>query len=223
MAQLKERPKERPKGRQSAEVARRTRRTILETAGRHFAARGFRAASLREIAADARTTHGLIRHHFGTKDDLWRAVVKDFVDRVAERQRPLLERPDDGDPLALLQAIATAYMRQASEMPEVSRLILMESTEPGPRLDFLVEHILPLHLAIGPIFEGAREAGHLEEHDADSFFLFLVMLGSVPFTLPDFTNRFSRLDIRTEEGIEAHIRRVLVTLFGTARVDVGER
>ncbi len=205
---------DRPRGRQSAEVARQTRQTILEAAGREFAARGFRATSLREIAAAAGTTHGLIRHHFGTKEDLWRAVVEDFLDRVAARQRPLLARMHDEEPLALLEAVATAYMRQAAEMPEVSRLILFDCAEPGPRLDHLVEHIEPLHRAIEPIFEAAREAGHLEEHDPDSFFLSLVTLGSVPLALADFTNRFSRDDIRSERGVEAHIRRVLATLFG---------
>ncbi|MEN0066186.1 MAG: TetR/AcrR family transcriptional regulator [Myxococcota bacterium] len=214
---------DRSKGRQSAEVARQTRQTILEAAGRQFAVGGFRGTSLREIAAEAGTTHGLIRHHFGTKEDLWRAVVTDFVARVGARQMPLIQRFGEEEPLVLLRAIATAYMRQSAELPEVSRLIVLDCNEPGPRLDFLVGHIRPLHLAIAPIFEKVRGAGHptLQEHDPDSFFIFLMMLGSLPFTLSTFTNHFYPEDIRSKAGIESHIRRVLVTLFG--EVEDGER
>lgn len=204
----------RPKGRQSADVARQTKRSILEAAGRHFAAQGFKATSVRDIAADAGATHGLIRHHFGSKDELWRAVVKNFAEQVAASQLPLLQKIDASDPLALMKGLAEAFIRQTAAMPQVARLILLDCAEPGPRLDFLVENIMPLHLAVGPIFDRVREAGHLEHHDHDSFFIFLVVLGGVPLALPDFANRFQSRDIRTEPGIEAHVRRVLITLFG---------
>lgn len=206
----------RARGKQSAEVAAQTRQNILDAAGRQFAARGFRAASLRDIAADAGTTHGLIRHYFGTKDELWRAVVEDFINRVAARQLPLLASLNDADPIALLKAIATELMRQSAEMPQVARLLLLDCTEPGPRLDYLAEQIRPIHLAVSPVFERARKAGHLQTHDPDSFFVFLLMVGSVPFGLAEFTNKFTGEDIRTEQGVETHIHRVLVTLFGGA-------
>jgi AcrR family transcriptional regulator len=203
------------RGRQSAEIAERTRRGILDAAGEQFASAGFKAASLREIAAAAGTTHGLIRHHFGSKEDLWRAVVDDFVNRVAARQQPLQERVEGaGDPVELLKAFATAYMRQAAETPEVARLLLSDCREPGPRLDYLLERTLPLHRSITPLFERVRATGRLGVHDPDSFFLFLVMLGAVPFALPVFANAFSGEDLRSDAGAEAHVQRVLATLFG---------
>lgn len=203
------------RGRQSAEVAEQTRQSLLEAAGRQFAARGFRATSLRDIAADAGTTHGMIRHHFGTKDDLWRAVVEDFVQRVATQQLPLVAQGlEQAEPIAQLRAIATVLLREAAERPEIARLIVMDCAEPGPRLDFLVEQIRPVHLAIVPLFERARAAGHVQGHDAGAFFLSLMFLGSVPFALADFAGHFYRQDLRTEAGREAHIERVLLTLFG---------
>ena len=202
------------KGKQSAEVASQTRRKILEAAGQQFAAKGFGATSLRDIAEVAGTTHGLIRHHFGTKEDLWRAVVDDFIGLMLARHLPLIQRVQDDDPVALLKAFATNYMRVSAEMPEVSKLLLKDCSEPGPRLEYLLARILPIHNLITPVFERARASGRLQAHDPDSFFIFLVMLGSVPFALADFTNTFSREDIRTERGIDAHIQRVLSTLFG---------
>jgi len=202
------------RGKQSAEVARKTRHKILEAAERQFAANGFGATSLREIAEAAGTTHGLIRHHFGTKDDLWRAVVDDFISQMLARHLPLLQRVEDDDPVALLKAFATNYMRVSAEMPEVAKLLLKDCSEPGPRLEYLLARILPIHQLITPVFEQVHAQGHLKAHDPDSFFIFLVMLGSTPFALGDFTNAFCSEDIRTERGIDAHIRRVLSTLFG---------
>ena len=203
------------KGKQSAEVAHQTRRKILEAAGQQFAANGFGATGLRDIAEAAGATHGLIRHHFGTKEDLWRAVVDDFIGQMLARHLPLMQRIQEDDPVALLKAFATNYIRVSAEMPEVSKLLLKECSEPGPHLEYLLTRILPIHNLITPVFERARaSSGRLQAHDPDSFFLFLVMLGSTPFALADFTKAFSREDIRTEQGIEAHIDRVLSTLFG---------
>ncbi len=203
-------------GKRSAEAAGETRRDILKAAGQHFAAHGFAAASLRDIGDSAGTTHGVIRHHFGTKEDLWKAVVDNFIEQVARRQLPLLEQKDGDEPVKLLKSIATSFMRQTAEMPEFSKLTVKDCGEPGPHLDYLVERMLPLHHAITPVFESVKKAGYLQEHDEDSFFIFLVLLGSVPFALAAFTNKFYRDDIASEAGIDAHINRVLTTLFGTA-------
>lgn len=202
------------KGKQSADVAQQTQRRILVAAGRHFAAAGFAGASLREIADSAGTTHGLIRHHFGSKDTLWQAVVDDFIDQIVARHQPLLARMSDEDPAALLRAIATNYIRQSAEMPEVTKLMVKDCSEPGPRLDYLLARIRPVHDAITPVFERAHAAGHVQNHDPDSFFLFLVLLGSLPFALADFASAFSDDDVRAERSIETHVRRVLATLFG---------
>ncbi|GAB5501454.1 MAG: hypothetical protein Pyrs2KO_01090 [Pyruvatibacter sp.] len=204
---------DRKRGKRSAEAADETRRSILAAAGRHFAADGFGATSLRDIADSAGMTHGLIRHHFGTKDDLWKAVVDDFIAQVAERQLPLFDKIDEDDPVDLLKAFITQFMRQTADMPEVAKLMLKEGGEQGPHLDYLVARILPVHELITPVFERVQKAGYLTEHDPESFFIFLVMLCSVPFALAPFTNKFYRDDIAGDAGVEAHINRVLSTLF----------
>jgi AcrR family transcriptional regulator len=55
-------------------VTRRAR--ILDSAARAFAARGYRASSLRDIARDAGCSLTLLDHHFGGKGMLLEAVIK---------------------------------------------------------------------------------------------------------------------------------------------------
>ncbi|WP_046472243.1 TetR/AcrR family transcriptional regulator [Allosalinactinospora lopnorensis] len=59
---------------------------------RLFAERGFAATSTRAIAAEAEVSHALLRHHFGSKDGLRRAVDDDvlntFDDILADLDAP---------------------------------------------------------------------------------------------------------------------------------------
>ncbi|PKQ37869.1 MAG: hypothetical protein CVT59_04575 [Actinobacteria bacterium HGW-Actinobacteria-1] len=49
---------------------------ILEAARTLFAQRGFSAVSVRDVAEAAGVTHGLVHHHFGSKNDLAIEVVR---------------------------------------------------------------------------------------------------------------------------------------------------
>lgn len=180
---------------------------------RAFADKGFEGASLREIAADAGTTHGLIRHHFGTKDALWRAMVDHFIAKVEEEQRPFMARLSEADPVELLKGIASTYLKVTAKQPRVSKIIMNDCSQPGPRLDYIVDRLMPQHKAIEPVFKAVQKKGYLSAHDPESFYIFLVMLGSFPITLASFTNKFYRQDIRSNAGIKKHIARVIDTLF----------
>src|SRR3954469_1064903 len=62
---------------------------ILESAGRTFAAQGYQAASLREIARDAGCALTLLDHHFGTKARLLHAVIEGHHENCRRRMAPL--------------------------------------------------------------------------------------------------------------------------------------
>lgn len=65
------------KQRQRAPSARslQTRARILDAAEQLFAARGFEGASIRDIAKAAGVQGGLVAHHGGSKEELFRLVV----------------------------------------------------------------------------------------------------------------------------------------------------
>ena len=201
-------------GRRSAETAARTRSAILQAALDHFAEHGFEGASLRRIAAEAGTTHGLIRHHFGTKEGLWRAMVDDCVGEFEARHRPLLTDAAGRDPVESLRGFVGNYVRVSAERPGVAKVLMNDCSRPGPRLDFFLERMMPIHRAIEPVFLAAQRRGVLGHHDPDSFFLFLVMLGAFPPALPGFANVFHHGRIDSGSGLERHLDRVLRTLFG---------
>src|SRR5918912_2274858 len=71
--------------RSQEERRRETRERLLRAAARVFARRGFRAASMEEIAAEAGYSTGAIYWHFEGKEDLFLAMAAEFaVERVRE-------------------------------------------------------------------------------------------------------------------------------------------
>ena len=60
----------------------RTQSAILQVALEAFSQYGLKGASLREIAAQAGVQHALIRYHFKTKEDLWKAALRYLFARM---------------------------------------------------------------------------------------------------------------------------------------------
>lgn len=68
-----------------------TKQQILDLAERHFAAFGFAGTSLRGIIKDANVNIAAVAYHFGTKEDVFNAVVERFAAPVVSEQLRLLE------------------------------------------------------------------------------------------------------------------------------------
>lgn len=63
--------------------AARTKAAIMEAGRRLFAERDIAAVSIRDIAAAAGVSHGLVQHHFGTREQLVAAIVRQEVAELA--------------------------------------------------------------------------------------------------------------------------------------------
>ncbi|CAM3892661.1 HTH-type transcriptional regulator TtgR [Vibrio aerogenes CECT 7868] len=61
-------------GRRSAEAAENTRQQIMQVATDLFCEFGYARVSLRMISEKAQISHSLIRHHFGSKEQIWYSI-----------------------------------------------------------------------------------------------------------------------------------------------------
>lgn len=71
---------------------------------------GPEAMTVRAIAARAGTTPGLIRHYFGTKDELIRCAFERFMGHMTQQSLSTVEAVDS-DPAAALAAMICASLR----------------------------------------------------------------------------------------------------------------
>jgi hypothetical protein len=103
--------------------------------------------------------------------------------------------------------------------PGIASLLAHEGTGGGERLDHLIEHAAPLRELWAPIFERAQNQGYLRQFDEDTFFLFLITAGVIPFALSALSEGILGADVLAEEQAEQHADRLVQTLFGDIRGD----
>jgi AcrR family transcriptional regulator len=71
-------------GRRSAEDAEQTRLHILHVAKALFCELSYNGVSLRNISEKAGISHSLIRHHFGSKEQIWHCIC-DITDELINK------------------------------------------------------------------------------------------------------------------------------------------
>ena len=129
-----------------------TRARLIQSAEKVFARDGFEAAKLEEIAKDAGYTRGAFCANFGSKEDLFLALLeKEIATRIAALER---EMDKVRDPEAKLRTMREFFMTKtldrrwsllslefklfAVRHPEVKqRLAAMHRRFVGPRVGFL--------------------------------------------------------------------------------------
>lgn len=100
-----------------------TRAKLIDAGRRAFAAKGFAAASMDDLTAEAGLTRGALYHHFGDKRGLLAAVVAQVDGEMASRAQQA--GTDAEDDFAGLLAEGAAYIAMALD-PEIKRIVLLD-------------------------------------------------------------------------------------------------
>ncbi|MFC1531892.1 TetR/AcrR family transcriptional regulator [Thermodesulfobacteriota bacterium] len=210
---MRKKPPTRLKGKRSKEVADKTKRRILIAALDVFAKEGFPDAKLRVIAVKAGTTHNLIRHHFGSKDDLWKAVVDDGLRMREAHLKQIIESGQSMDPVVLFKKLIRSHVIFASKNAELAKILMHSNSRTSPHLDYIIEKQKGIHNLVTPFFEKSKAAGYFKDFDHDSFTVYMRALAETPIATTDLTNRLLKHDIRSKKGISLHTQRVIDFLF----------
>jgi TetR/AcrR family transcriptional regulator len=107
-----------------------TRQSLLETATRHFAEQGLEGARIDEIAADAGANKRMIYVYFGSKEDLYAAVLQSLFERVFTALS--VPSPGDPPPERVRQAIRS-YFHFLAANDALVRLMARELLSSGRR------------------------------------------------------------------------------------------
>jgi AcrR family transcriptional regulator len=105
------------------EMMEENRAKLIAAARRAFSEKGYSAASMDELTADAGLTRGALYHNFGDKRGLLAAVVHQIDAEMAARAQQIGARA--GDDWDGLLAEGAAYIEMALN-PEVQRIVLLD-------------------------------------------------------------------------------------------------
>jgi AcrR family transcriptional regulator len=106
------------------------RARILDGARRVFARRGL-AATMAEVAAEAGVSQGLAYRYFASKDDLYRALVREALLSGA------LAEPMSGTPAAKLELIISRLLEVRREHPEFVQILYRVLSDRPAQSDLL--------------------------------------------------------------------------------------
>lgn len=144
---------------------------ILEAAERVFARGGFQGATMVDIAQEAGLSKSNVHYYFGTKADIYRAVLANILRLwLAETDRIT----PGADPREALSHYIRAKMRLTAARPEASRVFANEVLHGAPEIgDFLRGTLRRLVAEKAAVIEGWIEQGRIAAVDPVHLFISL--------------------------------------------------
>lgn len=146
-----------------------SRGQILATASRLFAARGFDATSLQEIADDLGMTKQAVLHHFRSKDQLRQAVLDDILGHWRDALPRLLFAATASEDR--FDAVFGELHRFFAAEPVRARLLIREALDrPAEVKKLLRGPVRPWMLAVASyIRQGQASGKHFADADPEAY------------------------------------------------------
>jgi TetR/AcrR family transcriptional regulator, fatty acid metabolism regulator protein len=186
------------------------RAELLEAAVRVFAAKGFHASRVGDIANEAGVAHGLLYHYFRSKEEVletifretWSGLVRE-TERIEVSGVPFREQ---------LRRFARIYLGSWLVTPELVRVLVREVAR-SPEVGDRVDEIRGLFLALRRIVESARDRGEVRT-DVDPAFASTAFYGALEEILTGWV--LGQLPAEEEDVERAVVTVVDVTNAGMA-------
>ena len=170
-----------------------TAERLLDAAERLFVDRGYANVPVRDIVALAGVNLGAIPYHFGTKQNLFKAVLMRRVGPVqAARQQRMKEMLASGKPLdieSILRAQLEPAFRASSESSIYRRLTGYAVMDPHPEVKQIVSEVLD---AQDPMLPKLMRMACPDLGDAELFWRLYSVYGAMVYIQAD-TGRMQRI------------------------------
>jgi AcrR family transcriptional regulator len=103
---------------------------LLLTARRLFGEHGYAGASIRQITIRAHANLGAVTYHYGSKEQLYHAVLKSIVEPMAARMTAAAR--DDRPPLDRIERLIRAFFDHFAEHPDFPQFMTQMLIQSGP-------------------------------------------------------------------------------------------
>lgn len=184
-----------------------TREAILQAGIDLFSTQGYDGISIRAIEAASKTKRGLVSYHFGSKENLWKAVAERVFENLPVASEETLATIRDLDRRAQIRAHLTNFVRYSAKHPEISRLIIQEGKSASWRLEHLVDnYVRPRVQHINELMGG--------ELDAHTLYIF-IGAATLIFDVEAECERMFGFNPREDEFVREHARRLCDLMIDT--------
>lgn len=184
-----------------------------------FSEKGFDGASLRAIAAAADVDVALIAYRYGSKLDLWKAVIDSFAHDVTELVTKLMTTLDRAPQLPTsaerLRVTLDQLVDVLFDKPQLALFMVKEAAEMdrGERFDYLYRQLVePIHAIVLPLIRRVQAENGCPDPDAEILFLTLMSAMSLMIANREFIAR--RNPIAADgDGYRAELKKTMFAGF----------
>jgi AcrR family transcriptional regulator len=141
---------------------------ILAAARKVFASKGFSATAIKDIAAEAGISKGLIYHYFAGKDGVFESLVQRVMEGALALFRDALALPDT--PWNRLHWLLTQVVIRAQQDPEEFMVIVQAYTSqavPQKARTMAIQYTVASSQALRELIVEGQAAKHVITGDAD--------------------------------------------------------
>ncbi|MGA7508142.1 MAG: TetR/AcrR family transcriptional regulator [Erwinia billingiae] len=163
------------------------RDALLPVATRYFSRNGYDGTSLRKIAAEAGVDMALVARLFGSKSDLWNAVLEHLLDKQRHHLEEIsaIEHSFSINPAEGFRRFIRHLTAISVEIPEFPSLLLNEAARGDERLEYLLLHLVtPFRDSCLPVIRLAMENGIIRSHHPSLTFALIISAISLPLITP---------------------------------------
>jgi TetR/AcrR family transcriptional regulator len=204
-----ERPRGRPKASDSVPIEE-----ILDKALSMFATVGYDGMSMRTLNRELGVSHNLIHQRFGTKEELWRAVVDYGFGRLVRQMQGLFD-PTISDPLEQLRLAVHRFVVYSADHPELVALMNIEARQDTERLTYIYDtYIEPLLKDVARLLAHLADQGVIRPIPLRTFHFLLAHGATAPHALVPLATKFDPTSPSEPAAVEQH-----ATLVSTILVE----
>lgn len=158
------------------------RQNIIRAALAEFSRTGFAGTSLRRIAEQAGVAHGLIRHYFQGKEELFHSAADYLFGELAKPLMQAAEQADTDDPVQQLTVQVRAYVHMSARLPYMAGFLMHAGLDGGEHFAYVIEkYVKPLQaLSLVP-YRKAVDLGLMRNMNPDFVFLIATHAATAPF------------------------------------------
>lgn len=169
---------------------------ILEAALRMFATHGYDGMSLRSLNRELGLSHSAIHQRFGTKEDLYKAVIDhEFGAMFREIREHLRALPRPDTQLGELQSQFKAFLIASSKHPYLNRLMNNEGLEDSWHLDHIYKkYVQPSLAPIRKLMDDLAKKKVIKPTAVRTAFFLIAHGAAALFTLDALSAKFNSAD-----------------------------
>lgn len=159
------------------------RDALIQSAISVFSRRGYDGASLRMIAKDADVDMALIARLFGSKEQLWHAVVLALAKQQAPYRGQIEQIPHlyEDKPDQAFRAFIEIFANLCIECPEIEAFFTQETVNCSSRIKIIRHEIIdPFMTACLPVIHWLKERNIIKTHHPVIFLKMVFAAISVP-------------------------------------------